>query len=107
MSVMDTAAERLRRLPNELQRDAVLGDGAQEDDLRKAGIESRDAFVAASAEDTDNIFAAQMARHVFQVERVACRIDDAALCAMYAELGLEAVSAAEAASGEILRLVGG
>ena len=107
VSVMDAAVERLRRLPEELQHDAVLGDGAQEDDLLRAGIEARDAFIAVTADDIDNIFAAQMAQHVFQVERVVCRIDDAALCAMYSELGLDAVSAAGAASVEMLRLVNG
>ena len=76
VSVMDAAVGNLRRLPKELQQDAILGDGTQEDDLRRAGIESREAFVAVSAEDTDNIFAAQMARHVFHVERVVCRIND-------------------------------
>ena len=107
VSVIDTRSDRLRRLPRGLQQEAVLGDGTQEEDLRRAGIESMDAFVAVSSEDVDNIFAAQMARHVFLVERVACRIDDAARCQLYAELGLDAVSAAEAVSGLILQAVNG
>ena len=85
----------------------MLGDGTQEDDLKRAGIESMDAFVAASSGDVDNIFAAQMAKHVFMVERVTCRIDDAARCQLYSELGLDAVSAAEAVSGLILQAVNG
>ena len=107
VSVMDSAPENLRRLPRGLQQQAVLGDGTQEEDLRRAGIEFMDAFVAVSSEDVDNIFAAQIAKHVFQVGRVACRIDDAARCQLYAELGLDAVSAAEAVSGMILQAVNG
>ena len=61
VSVIDTRSDRLRRLPRGLQQEAVLGDGTQEEDLRRAGIESMDAFVAVSSEDVDNIFAAQMA----------------------------------------------
>lgn len=105
VSVIDTRSDKLRRLPRGLQQEAVLGDGTQEDDLKRAGIESMDAFVAASSEDVDNIFAAQMAKQVFRVERVTCRIDDAARCQLYSELGLDAVSAAEAVSGLILQAV--
>ena len=107
VSVMDAAVGNLRRLPKELQQDAILGDGTQEDDLRRAGIESREAFVAVSAEDTNNIFAAQMARHVFHVERVVCRINDTARCEVYSELGLDAVSTVEATSNLILQAVDG
>ena len=107
VSVIDKRSDKLSRLPKGLQQGAVLGDGTQEEDLRRAGIASMDAFVAVSSEDVDNIFAAQMARHVFLVERVTCRIDDAAKCQLYMELGLDAVSAAEAVSGLILRAVNG
>lgn len=107
VSVIDTSPENLRRLPRGLQEDAILGDGVQEEDLRRAGVEDTDAFVAVSSEDTDNIFAAQMAKHVFQVGRVVCRIDDPARCQLYSELGLDAVSGTEAVSGLILRAVNG
>ena len=107
VSVIDTSSDKLRRLPRGLQQEAVLGDGTQEDDLKRAGIESMDAFIAVSSEDVDNIFAAQMAKHVFMVERVTCRIDDVARCQLYSELGLDAVSAAEAVSGLILQAVNG
>ena len=105
VTVMDAAVGNLRRLPKELQLDAILGDGTQEAELRRAGIESRDAFVALSSEDTDNIFAAQMARHVFHLERVVCRIDDTARCEVYSELGLNAVSTVELTSNLILQAV--
>ena len=80
VSVIDTSSENLHRLPRRLQEDAILGDGVQEEDLRRAGIDGMDAFVAVSSGDCDNIFAAQMARHVFGVGRVVCRIDDPARC---------------------------
>ncbi|MDE2860996.1 MAG: NAD-binding protein [Chloroflexota bacterium] len=107
VSVIDTSLENLRRLPKGLQENAILGDGVQEENLRRAGAEDTDAFVAVSSEDIDNIFAAQMASHVFQVGRVVCRIDDPALCQLYSELGLDAVSGAEALSGLIFQAVNG
>ena len=103
--VMDANPESLRRLPEELQQEAIVGDGTLEEDLRKGGIESADAFVAVSTEDTANVLAAQMAQHVFQVNKVICRIDDTARYEIYTELGLNAVSSTQFLSDLILQTV--
>ncbi len=103
--VLDANAERLRRLPEELQQEAIVGDGTLEEDLKKGGIEGTDAFVAVSSEDTANVLAAQMAKHVFKVDKVVCRIDDQALYEIYAELGLKAVSSTRMVSDLILEAV--
>jgi len=103
--VLDADAESLRRLPEELQQEAIVGDGTLEDDLRKGGIEGTDAFVAVSSGDTANVLAAQMAERVFQVDKVICRIDDTALYEIYLELGLKAVSSTQLVSDLILEAV--
>ena len=103
--VLDADAESLRRLPEELQQEAIVGDGTLEDDLRKGGIEGTDAFVAVSSGDTANVLAAQMAERVFQVDKVICRIDDTALYEIYRELGLKAVSSTQLVSDLILEAV--
>jgi len=103
--VLDPNAESLRRLPEELQESAIVGDGTLEDDLRKAGVEDTDAFVAVSGRDTANALAAQMAKHVFLVNNVVCRINDPARYEMYTELGLDAVSPTQLISNLILRAV--
>ncbi|MFH1559865.1 MAG: NAD-binding protein [Chloroflexota bacterium] len=103
--VLDADAESLRRLPEELQQKAIVGDGTLEEDLRKGGIEGTDAFVAVSMRDTANILAAQMAKHVFQITKVICRIDDTARHKIYTELGLKAVSSTQLISDLILEAV--
>ena len=103
--VLDTNAESLRRLPEELQQEAIVGDGTLEDDLRKGGIEGTGAFVAVSSGDTANVLAAQMAKHVFQVNKVICRIDDTDRFEIYRELGLNAVSSTQLVSDLILEAV--
>lgn len=103
--VLDANAESMRHLPEELQLEALVGDGTQEEDLKKGGIEGTDAFVAVSTEDTANILAAQMAKHVFRVPRVICRIDDPARYEIYTELGLKAVSSTRLVSDLILKAV--
>ena len=103
--VLDANAESLRRLPEELQQEAIVGDGTLEEDLRKGGIEGTDAFVAVSSGDTANVLAAQMAERVFQVNKVICRIDDTARYEIYKELGLKAVSSTQLVSDLILEAV--
>jgi len=103
--VLDADPESLRHLPEELQQEAIVGDGTLEEDLRNGDIENTDAFVAVSTGDTANILAAQMARHVFQVNNVICRIDDTARYKIYTELGLKAVSSTQLLSNLILQAV--
>ena len=103
--VLDTNAESLRRLPEELQQEAIVGDGTLEEDLRKGGIENADAFVAVSSGDSANVLAAQMAERVFRVNKVICQIDDMASYEIYMELGLTAVSSTRLVSDLILKAV--
>jgi trk system potassium uptake protein TrkA len=60
--------------------------------LRKAGIGEADAFVAVTQGDNRNVMAAQIAKHVFNVSKVLCRIYDPLRKDVYEALGLEAVS---------------
>ena len=103
--VMDANPESLRRLPPDLQEIAIVGDGTLEEDLRKAGIEGADGFVAVSSRDTSNLLAAQMAKPVFRINKVVCRIDDPARYDIYTQLGLEAVSPTKILSDLIIEAV--
>jgi len=91
--IMDLSPESFLRIPPEY-RDSIAfqGDGTVQDDLHQAGIDDADVFIAVSSHDTQNALAAQMARTLFNVERVICRMNDPARQQMYESLGLEAVS---------------
>ena len=73
------------------QSNTVIGDGTDEDVLRRAGIEHADAFVAATNGDNRNILAAQVAKYIFGVKRVMCRIYDPIRQETYNSLGLESI----------------
>ncbi len=108
VTTMDTEAENFLLLPQEMveQEDTTLvGDGTLEADLRQAGLERADVFVAVAVRDSRNALAAQKARYIFNVPRVVCRIGDPARQKMYRDLGLEAVSPTESTSTSILRAV--
>jgi len=92
VTVMDIDAYSFRRLPPTFSGTAVVGDGTDEDVLRKAGLGSADAFVAVTQGDNRNVMAAQIVKHVFGVTKVLCRIYDPLRKDLYEMLGVEAIS---------------
>ena len=72
-----------------------LGCGAGFDaflSAKKVGIEGVDALVAVTQGDNRNVMAAQIAKHIFGVPKVVCRIYDPLRRDIYEALGLEAIS---------------
>jgi trk system potassium uptake protein TrkA len=60
--------------------------------LERAGIGSADAFMAITQGDNRNYFASQLAREIYHVPRVLCRIYDPVREEIFRELGLETFS---------------
>lgn len=89
---LDLNVDSFRRLPPEFKGNALLGNGLDEDSLIKAGIEKADAFIAVTQGDNRNIMAAQIAKHIFDVPKVICRIYDPLRRDLYSMLGLDALS---------------
>ena len=92
VTVLDNDAYSFRRLPSDFTGTALLGNGIDEEVLKRAGIEEADAFVVVTQGDNRNVMAAQIAKHIFNVPRVICRIYDPLRRDLYETLGLEAIS---------------
>jgi len=92
VTVLDTDAYSFRRLPPDFSGTALVGNGLDEEALKSAGIEEADAFVAVTQGDNRNVMAAQIAKHIFNVPKVVCRIYDPLRRDLYDTLGLEAIS---------------
>ncbi|MBL7209964.1 MAG: TrkA family potassium uptake protein [Dehalococcoidia bacterium] len=92
VTVLDVDDHSFRRLPSAFGGTALVGDGTDEEILRKAGIEEADAFVAVTQGDNRNVMAAQIAKRVFSIPKVVCRIYDPLRKDVYEALGLEAIS---------------
>jgi trk system potassium uptake protein TrkA len=90
--VIDVDAYAFRRLSPEFRGQALVGNGVDESVLRRAGIEDADVFCAATQGDNRNVMAAQIAKHIFSVPRVVCRIYDPIREEMYSELGIQTYS---------------
>jgi len=92
VTVLDTDAYSFRRLPPDFGGTALVGNGLDQEALKRAGIEEADAFVVVTQGDNRNVMAAQIAKHIFNVPRVICRIYDPLRQELYQTLGLEAIS---------------
>jgi trk system potassium uptake protein TrkA len=92
VTILDTDDYSFRRLPPTFKGTALVGNGLSEEVLKKAGIEEADAFVAVTQGDNRNVMASQIAKHIFNVPRVICRIYDPLRQELYSTLGLEAFS---------------
>jgi len=90
--VMDLSPSAFERLGRDFPGTTMVGNGIDHDDLVKAGIERADAFAAVTQGDNRNIMAAQIAKHVFKVQRVVTRIYDPIRQDTFKALGLDAVS---------------
>lgn len=92
VTVLDVDPDGFRRLPPDFKGVAMVGNGIDEDVLRKAGIEQADAFAVCTQGDNRNVMAAQMAKYIFNVPRVVVRIYDPLREELYHGLGLETIS---------------
>jgi trk system potassium uptake protein TrkA len=90
--VIDVNGHSFRRLAPNFSGTALVGDGTDTDTLKKAGISEMDAFVAVTEGDNRNIMAAQIAKYIFTVKKVICRIYDPLRKDVYEAVGLEAIS---------------
>lgn len=92
VTVLDTDSYSFRRLPTGFKGKALVSNGIDEEALKRAGIQQVDAFIAVTQGDNRNIMAAQIAKHIFGVKRVICRIYDPLRQELYQSLGVESLS---------------
>ena len=92
VTVLDNDTYSFRRLPSDFSGTALVGNGLDQEALKRAGIEQADAFIVVTQGDNRNVMAAQIAKHIFNVPRVICRIYDPLRRDLYSTLGVEAIS---------------
>jgi trk system potassium uptake protein TrkA len=102
VTVIDTDSRAFRRLPANFGGETIIGTGIDEDVQRRAGIEDAAAFIAVTNGDNRNIMASQVARLIFSVPEVICRIYDPVREDTYRRLGLTTVCPTTTVSAIIL-----
>lgn len=89
VTVIDSNSDSFQRLRSDFKGEKIAGNGVDEEILRRAGIEKADAFAAVTNGDNRNIMASQIAKEIFNIEKVVCRIYDPIRESTYRELGME------------------
>ena len=92
VTILDIEDYSFRRLPANFSGTALLGDGTDEETLKKVGIEEADAFISLTQGDNRNVMAVQIAKNIFNVPKVICRIYDPLRRELYNSLGIQAFS---------------
>lgn len=91
VTIIDINADSFRRLTPDFTGHKVVGNGIDEDTLRRAEVDKADAFAATTNGDNRNIMSVQMAKVRFNVPRVVARIYDPNRAWAYAELGISTI----------------
>jgi trk system potassium uptake protein TrkA len=106
VTVIDRERVAFARLGSDFPGEMVTGTGIDEDILRGAGIAGADAFVAVTNGDNTNVMAAQVARDLFGVPKVVCRIYDPLRAEIYRGLGLQVICPTFWSANEIKGMLG-
>jgi trk system potassium uptake protein TrkA len=92
VTVIDPDQAMLDHLGPNFRGKKIRGVGFDRDVLLQAGIRDADAFVATSRSDNVNIVSARIARNLFHVPKVICRLYDPRRAEIYKRLGLMTIS---------------
>ena len=92
VSIVDLEVESFRRLPPGFGGEKLAGSAVDDRVLVAAGIREADAFLALTQGDNRNLFASQMAKHVFGVRNVVVRVYDPLRAEIFGRLGLRTFS---------------
>jgi len=92
VSIIDYSSDAFQRLDPDFGGETIADNEVDEEVLIRDGIKEADAFVAVTNGDNRNIMASQIAKEIFRVKKVMCRIYDPIREETYHELGLETIS---------------
>ncbi len=90
--VIDRSRENLQKLGRSFSGITVVGSGFAPEVLKEAGIGRADVLLAVTDSDNANIVCAQVAKKLFNLEKVFARIYDPARAATYQKMGVEIIS---------------
>lgn len=83
----------------------LVGDAVERQLLEEAGIQRADVLFAATSDDNTNLMVAQIARHIYQVQRVVARVYDPEREAIFREFAVETISPTHLAADAFLNVI--
>jgi trk system potassium uptake protein TrkA len=92
VTVVDGDPGAFDRLPAGFRGATIAGDGTDDAVLSAAGLREADVFIAVTQNDNRNLMAAQIAKHLFSVQKIVCRVYDPVRQEIFRDLGLRTFS---------------
>lgn len=89
VAIIDKKSDSFNRIGPNFAGRTILGNGTDNEVLKRAGIEKAEAFVAVTNGDNTNIMSVQIAKVTFKVPRVIARIYDPIRACAYQQMGIE------------------
>ena len=105
VSIIDKNEANFERLSSDFSGMVTQGVPIDVTILEQAGIEQCDAVAAVTSDDNVNAMVAQVAREIFNVERVVARIQDPVRSGVFVGFGFHAICATSLAVFEIENLL--
>lgn len=105
VTIIDQNQDSFRRLSRDFRGKTLVGNGLDEETLRKADTDRADAFIAVTNGDNRNIMSVELAKVRFKVPKVVARIYDPIRASAYAELGVETLCTTCIGAGVIRDMV--
>jgi trk system potassium uptake protein len=106
VAVIDLDSRAFRRLPDEFEGRQITGNAINSKVLERAGIREADAFVAVTQGDNRNYMASQIAKEIYRVPTVLCRIYDPIRQEMFDEPQLRTFSPTSIGADVMLGMLG-
>jgi trk system potassium uptake protein TrkA len=100
--IVDCSETAFRALSSGFGGFQVVGDAGELSVLKQANVHQADALLAVTGEDTLNLMVAQVARSVFQVERVLARVFDPSREAIYQTFDIATISPTSLAADQFM-----
>lgn len=88
--IVERSAERCDAVRRDLGNLVILGDGCDEETLRRAGTARADVFIATTGRDQDNLVSCQIAKHRFRATRTIALVNIPANGNLFEALGVDA-----------------
>ena len=104
--IVDRDERAFRKLGTSYGGPTLTGDATDIAVLRSAEIERADTVVSVTNDDNTNIMVAQIARNVYHIPNVICRLYDPEREIVYKEFGIDTICPTVLSTREIDRLLG-
>lgn len=104
--ILDKDESAFRKLSSSYGGLTLEGDARNISTLRKAGIEDAKVVVSVTNDDNTNIMVAQIAKELYKIPNVICRLYDPERECVYHEFGINTICPAILSAKEIGSLLG-